>query len=445
MKTYKSNHQIEYLRNPLLSLNEGLADQAENSNKSSDPVVSDLSLYEAFSYEATADVRKLHRQVPGYTQTPLIDLKNEASEAGVKAVLIKDESKRFGLKAFKGLGGVYAMYRMICEKTGAPDGITLEELHQEPYASMISDMTFITTTDGNHGKGVSWASGIFGCRSYVFMPKGTVEVRAQAIRDAGNAEVTITDMSYDACVKYCAKLADTNGWMLIQDTSWDGYEKVPMWIMQGYTTLVFEALDQMRDLGYRAPTHVFVQAGVGAIAGSVCGAFAALDDAQNNSEKTGLPVISIVEPTEVACIYESFKAGDGNPHRASGSEQTIMAGLNCAVPCTIAWDIIKNTAAFAFRCSDTVSEHGMKSYAEPAVINESQDLISDPDPEIISGESGAVTYGLLDIITKDPDYKEIRNVLGLNQDSVVLLINTEGDTDPENWRRITGNQLPAST
>ena len=163
---------------------------------------------EGFSYPETVDVRKFHEQVPGFETTPLKNLSSFARQAGMRAVMVKDESSRFGLKAFKGLGGIYVVFRVICKELNLdPEFTTIDMLQQEPYASAVRQMTFATTTDGNHGKGISWAAKVFGCKAYVYMPVGTVEVRAQAIRDAGNAEVTITDMHYDACVAWTADKA----------------------------------------------------------------------------------------------------------------------------------------------------------------------------------------------------------------------------------------------
>ena len=216
----------------------------------------------------TEQVRCLHQSIPAYARTPLVLLPALARRLGIGAVCVKDESKRFGLNAFKGLGGTYALYRVVCDKLGLDcRTTTLEELQKPENREKISRMVFITTTDGNHGKGVAWAAGLLGAQAYIYMPRGSVEVRAQAIRDAGNAIVTITDLGYDDAVRYTAKLAEEKGWHLIQDTSWPGYEEIPRWILQGYTTMIYEALDQMAEHQLR-PTHVFLQAGVGAMAGS---------------------------------------------------------------------------------------------------------------------------------------------------------------------------------
>jgi len=372
-------------------------------------------------------VHRFHRSIPGYMRTPLHELSGYAKKCGVRSVLVKDEAERFGLRAFKGLGGSYAIFRVVCEELGLdPMMTTFEELKSEKYREPVSKMTFITTTDGNHGKGVAWASGLLGCKSYVYMPRGSVEARAQAIRDAGQAEVTIMDLPYDDCVRYTAELAEKNRWYLVQDTSWQGYEKIPQWIIQGYTTMVCEALDQMQEKGYTRPTHVFLQSGVGAMAGSMLGTLC-------NVFAQDLPVVSIVEPTEVACIFESARQGDAQAHKATGSEITIMAGLNCAEPCTITWPILRDFASYYFACADEIAAHGMRLYAAPEA----------GDPAVISGESGAVTMGLLSRLLESEAIEPVRKKLGLDEKSVILLFNTEGDTDPENYQRIvSGKEHP---
>ncbi len=366
-----------------------------------------------FSFDETRDVRRLHRLVPGYAPTGLVWLDDLAARGGVAGVAVKDEASRFGLKAFKGLGGVYAMFRVICRELGLDPAVaTPEALARPPYRERIGEMVFATTTDGNHGKGVSWAAKLFGCQARVYMPRGTVPVRAEAIRQAGNARVEVTDLRYDDCVARTRDMAAKNGWLLIQDTSWPGYEEVPLWIMRGYTTLFYEAVGQLE----RRPTHMLLQTGVGAMAGAI--AAAALQ-----TWPEAPPVIATVDPTQVACFYDSFAAGDGAPREAVGSGETIMAGLNCAVPCTLAWDILGRCAAGGFACEDEITRRGMRLLARHGVV---------------AGESGAVTTGLAEALLTDPGCRDVRKRLGLDGDSVLLLINTEGDTDPENYRRIVG-------
>ena len=368
------------------------------------------------SPEETVPVRRVHFALPSYEPTPLVELKGLAGHLGLRSVLIKDESDRFGLKAFKGLGGVYAVFRAVCDRFGLDyTALTIEDLKRDPLLmEAIGRLHLVTATDGNHGKGVSWAAGMLGCQAHVYMPVGSLEVRAQAIRDAGNAEVEIMDLGYDDSVRYADRMAHENGWLLIQDTSWEGYEIVPSWIIQGYSTLVYEAVEQMKELGYDRPTHVFLQAGVGAMAGGVLGVFRNLYD-------DDMPCVAIAEPHEAACIYESMAVYDGKPHTATGNGVTIMAGLNCGEPCTITWPSIRDTAGWSFSCPDSCSVLGTKVLADP--IN--------GDSPVESGESGSVTTGLLYTICTDPAFAEVRSKMGLNENSVVFMVNTEGYTNPD--------------
>ena len=365
----------------------------------------------AYSLAATENVRRLHESLDVYNVTPLVALKNFAAEKNIRALYVKDEATRFGLKAFKGLGGIWAIYCVISRELGL-NNPTLDEIFA--HHDKLTEMTFITTTDGNHGKGVSWAAGLFGCKSFVFMPRGTVEVRAQAIRDAGSATVTITDMNYDDCVKYTARLAEENHWHLIQDTSWSGYEDIPAQIMLGYSTLAFEALRQMN---YQRPTHIFLQAGVGSMAGAIAAVFAEVF-------KDNQPRITIVEPTEVACFYETMRIGDGLIHSATGNGQTMMAGLNCATPCELAWKILRRYASDTATISDDVAAAAMRRLANPF----------GDDAEIISGESGCAGFALANAALDNP---ELRRALELDEQSIIFVINTEGATDPDNYVKIT--------
>lgn len=374
-----------------------------------------------YSREENQSVLRIHKELPMYRETPLIERTEDAKRYQIKALLIKDESKRFGLKAFKGLGGFYALFTVICKILGLDaDTATLQMLLSEPYKKRVQELTFITTTDGNHGKGVSWASGIFGCPSYVYMPRGTVEARAQAVRDAGTAKVEILDKTYDECVAFTAKLAEEKGWVLVQDTSWDGYEEIPEFIMKGYTTMLYEALDQMKEKGYTRPTHVFLQAGVGSMAAAVAAGLA-----QTYSDQ--IPKIISMEPHGAACIYESVLAGDGNAYTAAGNGITIMAGLNCGTPCSIAWDILKETLSHAISCEDALTTRGMRHLANA----------NKPEERITAGESGAVGTGLVDAILTEQSCREIKEKLELDENSVILLFNTEGDTDPDGYKRAT--------
>ena len=302
----------------------------------------------------------------------------------------------------------------LCEKLGLDESSSdYTTFLREEIRQACSQIEFVTATDGNHGKGVSWAAKLFGCKAHVFMPKGTVEARRKAIEEAGSAVAEITDWNYDLTVQHAAALAEKNGWILIQDTAWDGYETYPEWIIDGYLTMAAETITQMNgDL----PTQIFLQAGVGAMAGGIEAFFMNLAD-------DFLPLVTIVEPDEAACIYQSVLAGDGEMHPLAGDPVTIMAGLNCGTPCKVVWPVLRDCSSCFCACKDSVTEQGMRAYANPV----------GSDPAVVSGESGAVTYGLiLSILQSD----ELRRLFHIDENSVILLISTEGDTDPDGYRRV---------
>ncbi len=363
------------------------------------------------SRAAAAGVRTLHESLPEYAPTPLRRLDALADALGVEAVYVKDESKRFGLNAFKGLGGVYALYRVVCGRLGLEE-VPFEALRQDPLRREVEQLVFVTATDGNHGRGIAWAAARLGCRAHVYLPKGSSAHRARVIRDTGMAEAVITELGYDDTVRYAAKMAGEHGRILVQDTSWPGYEEIPRTIIQGYTTMAEEAATQLEAAGQR-PTHVFLQAGVGAMAGGVLGYL--------RNRCAGKPLIAAVaEPEEAACIFRSAEAGDGMAHPALGSGQTIMAGLNCAEPCTLTWPILRDQADFYFSCPDEVSVAGMRLLHQAGIV---------------SGESGALTAGLAEMLSLE-QYADMKHALGLGPDSVLLLFSTEGDTDPDAYRQI---------
>ena len=300
---------------------------------------------------------------------------------------------------------------------GVISDIFLEFINEQ--SEKLKDIVFVTATDGNHGKGIAWAANKLGCKSVVFMPKDSVLARAKAIESMGNSTVTITDLNYDDAVRKAASLADEKGWYLVQDTAWEGYEDIPNFISQGYTIMAKEALDELNELGIEKPTHLFLQAGVGSMAGSVLGYMV------NRFDKKP-PITTIVEPATVACIYKSAKANDSKPHAVTGDLHTIMAGLNCGEPNTATWPILRDYASFYASCPDYVTARGMRILASPLKN----------DKKVISGESGAVGAGLLSMLMEKDEFEDIRHDIGLNKDSVVLIFSTEGNTDPKGYDEI---------
>jgi len=376
--------------------------------------------YPAFlSQEELEKVKAYHETIKAYNITPLVNLKNLAMVLGVKSIYVKDESKRANLNSFKMLGATYAIGKFLCQKLGLHiEDTSFEYLKSMDARKLIGDITFVTCSDGNHGRGVAWTAKELGLKAVIYLPKGSAFIRVQAIRELGS-EAIITNLNYDDTVRYALKKARENGWQMVQDTSWIGYTEIPKWIMQGYSAMGYEAFLQIKDLGAEMPTHVFLQVGVGAMAGGVLGAYV-------NLFKENHPIVTIMEPTCAACMFKSASINDGEPHKVGGTLHSIMAGLACGEPIPIGWEIIRDFAYCYCTCPDYVTARGMRILANP--IGE--------DEKIVSGESGAVGIGLLSIIIQKKYAESIRKQLKLDENSIVLLFSTEGDTDPENYRNI---------
>ena len=390
---------------------------------------SDDKFLDLMSEENVTKANEFHKSFPQYSVTPLQKLSALADYLGVKGIYCKDESYRFGLNAFKVLGGSYAMGRYIAQELG-------RDISELPYNVLSSDKlreefgqaTFFTATDGNHGRGVAWAAKRLGQKAVVRMPKGTTKTRFDNIAKEG-AEVTIEEVNYDDCVRMAAaEAAKTEHGIIVQDTAWAGYEEIPSWIMQGYGTLVLEADKQLNENGVDRPTHVFVQAGVGSLAGAVVGYFA-------HKYKENPPVMVVCEASAADCLYRSAVQADGNLVNVTGDLQTIMAGLACGEGNTIGWDILKNHVTVFASCPDWMSAKATRIYANPL----------DNDPHIISGESGSVPLGLAYTALHDEDAKDLKEALKLDENSNILVISTEGDTDPVRYREIVWDGLYGTT
>lgn len=251
------------------------------------------------------------------------------------------------------------------------------------------------------------------------MPKGSTQTRLNNILAEG-ATATIEEYNYDECVRMANAMAEkTENGIMVQDTAWDGYEEIPAWIMQGYGTMASEADEQMTEDCKQAPTHVFIQAGVGSLAGAVQGYFA-------NRYPENPPKVVVVEASEAACLYKGADAGDGEIRIVDGDMITIMAGLACGEPNTISWDILKNHVDTFLSVPDWVAAKGMRMLAAPIK----------GDAPVTSGESGAAPFGALACIMTMDEYAPLRDQLGLDSDSRVLLFSTEGDTDPDRYKSI---------
>ncbi len=372
---------------------------------------------EAFSAETARRTRQFHRSFPQYRETSLKPLSGLAWHWKVGGIFVKDESERFGLNAFKVLGGSYAIGRYLADLCGLPlESLQYSQIISKEVKNKIGEITFVTATDGNHGRGVAWTAAQLGQKSVVYMPKGSSLTRLDHIRELGSA-AEILDCSYDDCVRRAAMQAKQNEWILVQDTSFPGYEEIPNWIMQGYTTMALEADEQMERIGER-PTHIFLQAGVGSMAAAVVAYFVS---------KYGKEIqFFVVEPKTADCMFRSAQEPDGKAHCITQQMNTIMAGLACGEPNPAAWKILKSYSSTFFSCPDWVSANGMRILAAPVK----------GDEPIISGESAAVGIGLLEELMQNRQWGTFRKKIGLNEHSKILFFSTEGNTDPQRYQDI---------
>jgi len=363
-------------------------------------------------------VNKFHRGFDEYLETPLHNLMNLAKHLGLKDIFVKDESYRFGLNAFKVLGSAYAIGKYLANRLGHDiSEVSLKYLRSKEVKKKLGEITFVTATDGNHGRGVAWVANQLGHKSVVYMPRGSSLIRLNNIKKEGG-DAYIIDGNYEDAVKLSEEMAKENGWVLIQDTALEGYEAIPTWIMQCYGTIIYEAMKQLAEYGINKPSHVFLQAGVGSFAGAMLGYLV---------DKFGedKPTTIIMEADKANCLYLSSM--EGKRVVVEGDMPTIMAGLACGAPNTISYDILMDYADAFLSCPDIVAARGMRILASPLK----------GDPQIISGESGAaVGIGVISLLMERKEYKDLRQRLGLDEKSVVLIINTEGDTDPKKYRDI---------
>lgn len=362
----------------------------------------DEALPSWMNQRAFAAVQRDYEHMTGYAPTPLAALSNLAERLGLGGVYVKDESKRFGLNAFKALGTLNAV--------------------RQAAGSLLSVKKLVAATDGNFGRAVAWAAKREGLPAVIFMSSGTRPERAESIRQMGMATVILTDKNYDETIHMAYDYAQREGGLLVQDTELPGYHAIARSVAVGYSVMPAEALAQMKAMN-TLPTHVLMQAGVGSMAGGVLGYMASVMG--ENSPRFG-----VVETWEVPCIMASAKAGE--KVIMDTLPRTSMAGLNCGEPNPQTLPVLMARASCFMRCTDDVTFEGMRRLAKP---------IGDDQP-VISGECGAVTLGALISLMKDKQFQEQREALGLNRDAHVLLFSTEGDTDPAHYREVIESGEP---
>jgi diaminopropionate ammonia-lyase len=348
-----------------------------------------------------------------HAETPLHALPALAGELGIGSAYIKDEGKRLGLGSFKALGGAYAVMHLVLEEAGRRLGhaVAVEDLHKPEVKAIAAQMTFACATDGNHGRSVAQGAGLVGARSVIFVHSGVSNERVAAIARFG-AEMVRVAGDYDQSVREAARVAAERGWTVVSDTSWPGYERIPGLVMQGYTVIVREALKRLPE----PPTHVFLQAGVGGFAAAVAGHLAIVLGEDR-------PTVTVVEPARAACVYETAKAG--RPVTIAHSKPTVMAMLECYEPSLVAWRVLSRLGDAFMTVDEEDAVSVMNRLARPA----------GNDPAIVSGESGGA--GLAGLIRAAGD-KKIRTALGLDSSSRVLIINSEGATDPGRYADLVG-------
>ncbi|MFQ5937785.1 MAG: diaminopropionate ammonia-lyase [Acidiferrobacterales bacterium] len=353
---------------------------------------------------------------PTYQETPLIALPGLATQMGVAQLNYKDESGRFGLGSFKGLGGAYAVYRCVAAAVAARTGaknISASELLAGKYRELTAGITVCCATDGNHGKSVAWGAQIFGCSCVIYIHESVSKGREAAIARFG-ARVVRNPGTYDDAVRRVAEDAAANGWIVVSDTSYEGYTDIPRDVMHGYTVMIDEV---MRVLSPEAlPTHVFVQGGVGGLAAAVCARLWWEYEEQR-------PQFVVVEPERAAASYESAKAGQRVA--LNGDIDTVMACLSCGETSLLAWDILADGSDFFMTIPDSAAIEMMRLLATGA----------NGDPPLVAGESAVAGIAGLLAVSTNPDAAQEMN---LGPDSRVLVFGTEGDTDPELYRQIVG-------
>lgn len=340
-------------------------------------------------------------ECPAHRVTPLHRLPALAERLGVGEVRVKDESQRFGFGAFKALGGVLAVGNVLSSAVGDAyhSSPSFASLLKREHLEVTANHVFTTASSGNHGRSVAAGAKLFGNRCVIFLPKFTSADKEAAIRARG-AEVIRVDGDYDTAVAECRRQATANGWTIISDTSWEGYDTIPRSVMRGYTVLVEEIVQQWPD----APTHVFVQAGVGGLAAAVIGYLWAVLPQR--------PVSIVVEPASADCWFQSNRAG--KPMLASGNADTVMGGLACREISPVTWPIIGEAADWFMTIDEDQVLPARRLFAQP---------LGD-DPAVTSGPSGcAGLAGLTRVCTEATAFE----ALGLDRNARVLLINSEGD------------------
>ncbi|MDP8908322.1 MAG: diaminopropionate ammonia-lyase, partial [Chloroflexota bacterium] len=352
-----------------------------------------------------------HRRLPGYAPTRLVDAPELAAHLGVGAIWIKDESHRLGLPSFKILGASWAIYRALEARLGRSldRWSTFGQLVE--HVAPLRPLRLAAATDGNHGRAVARVAAQLGFGASIYVPAGMAEARIRAIQAEG-ADVIVVDGTYDDAVACSAREAGERC-LVISDTAWPGYEDVPTWVIEGYATILCEIDEELARRGLGGPDLIVVQIGVGALAAAVTRHYRSLQVRRR-------PKIVGVEPIHAACVLRSMEAGQ--IVAVPGPHDSIMAGLNCGTPSLIAWPIVSQGIDLFLAIADERAREAMRLLASAGLI---------------AGETGAAGFGGLIELIKGDD-ADARQRLGLGASTRVVVIATEGATDPRAYQQIVG-------
>ena len=359
-----------------------------------------------------------HRRLPGYEETPLVDAPGIAKALGGGKVWVKDESARLGLPAFKVLGASWAVYKALEERLpggGFGNWETIEELEEK--LEPLRPLDLVAATDGNHGRALARVAGLLGLGARIFVPEEMVAARREAIAGEG-AEVVVVRGTYDEAVERSYEEAGERS-LVVSDMSWPGYERIPSWVIEGYSTMLWEIDDELERRGEAGPDLVVVQVGVGAFAAAVTRHFRV-------PQRSRHPKLLGVEPASAACLLESVAAG--RIVSVPGPHDSIMAGLNCGRRSLVAWPTVSGGIDALVAVDDEPAKEAMRLTAASGIV---------------SGETGAAGLGgLLELLRRgeqSSDQEEkARQALGVGGESRVLLFNCEGATDPDRYRELVG-------
>lgn len=368
-----------------------------------------------FGNDLAVEAQTEIKQWAGYAPTPLHALDSVAASARLQSIYYKDEGRRFEPGSFKALGGAYAVQQLLRREVGQSLGkaVSLADIREGRFPETVADITVATATDGNHGRSVAWGAQRFGCQCVIYIHREVSEGRSQAM-EAYGAKVIRVDGNYDDSVHRAQEDATRNGWFIVSDTSYPGYTTLPLYVMAGYTVMMQEVLDELPP-GVEL-THVVLQGGCGGLAAAMAGYLWQVLGARR-------PRLTVVEPVQADCLYQSIATGQRVD--VNITEESLMAGLSCGEVSTLAWTLIQPAVTDFVSMNDDLIAPTMRLLARG----------DGGTPPIVAGESAVPGLAVLLAASRQ---EALRNALELDADSRVLVLGTEGATDPSIYRELVG-------